>query len=44
MEKIFHPVTGEEGYFYTESEKEVIDIAVKELKSSAFPMERDIND
>ena len=30
MEKIFHPVSGEKGYFATEQEKQVIDAIVSD--------------
>lgn len=31
LEKIFHPVSGENGFFCTELEKELIDVALIEM-------------
>ena len=32
MEKIFHPVSGEKGYFATEQEKTLIDAVILDFK------------
>ncbi len=34
MEKIFHPVSGEKGFFCTETEKEMIDSVISTFLSS----------
>ena len=48
MEKIFHPVSGEEGYFTTETEKVLIDAvlhdyAVKHQLVTHSPNESGVN-
>ena len=36
MDKILHPVSGEKGYFCTELEKEVIDVALEEFRATLY--------
>lgn len=46
MDKVIHPISGEVGYFATQKEKELIDVAVRLLPQcvSSCSSECDVND
>lgn len=44
MEKVFHPVTGQNGYFCSETEKELIDAVFESISLTSRSNERDMDE